>query len=474
MKIAFACSEAYPYIKVSGVSDLCGNLPIALSDFDNENEIKVFLPKYRTLNDDKGEIKYLTDFTVETYQGIKTVSLYNSKRNGVEFLFIEYDKYFDRNNIYGKYGADYNDNLERFSFFSRAVIEAIKKIEFKPDVIHCNSWQTALIFVYLNQFYKQCPLFRKTKKVYTIHNLSIQGVFPEEKWEVTGLDRSLFVPDKLEFWGKLNLKKGGLLYSDVITTVSKNYSREILTEEFGCGLEGVIRDKKDVLKGIKNGVDYEVWNPLTDKFTYNIHYDINDLSNKEKIKEIFLNKSNLVYKENEPLLCFIGIYNNDTGVELIKQKLDFIIELGVKVIFIGYGLKKYEDFFFNYQNKYYNELITIEGLPEDYIHKLIAASDIILSPSKFEPSGLFVLYALKYGTIPIARDVGALKDIVADDVNGFTFKYYDSDEFFNTIIKAVNVYKKNKEKWDSLMRNAMDKNQSWKEIAEKYVEIYKS
>lgn len=472
VKIAFVSSEASPYIKVSDLADVSGCLPKYIAKCNN-NEVKVFIPKYKIIDFKKYNLQFISKFSIPMYNGEKQGNIYSIyDDNGVEFIFIEYNIYFNRKHIYGNYGNDYPDNLERFVFFSKAVIEAIKILNLDFDVIHCNSWQTALVPVYINQFYRNDPIFRKIKIIFTIHNLSFQGLFPYDVWNMTGLDRSLFVPDIMEFWGKLNLTKGGLLYSDIITTVSESYKKEILTEEYGCGLEGILRDKEKILYGIMNGVDYDIWNPEIDKYNYEITYSICDLTGKSLIKKSLLEEFGFEYKKEIPLISFIGKLDEDSGLDIIEEALDTLLNMDIKLFFIGYGIKRYIDLLFIYQNKYPDKLTIIEDLPEEYIHKTLAASDILLVPSKYEPCGLYHLYGLKYGTIPVVGDAGGLKDTIENDITGFLVDIHSSEEMLICLKNVINIYKNDKNAWLKLMQNAMSKDFSWKKIAEKYIEIY--
>jgi len=469
VKIAFISPEASPYAKASEIADFTGYLPKAIYKTDNNNEIKVILPKYKSI--DNKDLNFVSQFTIPTYDGDRSGAIYSTFSEGVEFIFIEYNQYFDRKEIYGSYGNDYPDNLERFVFFSKAAIEVIKIINFKPDIIHCSSWQTALVSVFLDQFYKQDSAIRRAKRIYTIHNLSIQGQFPQDKWHITGLDRSVYVPDRLEFWGKINIKKGGLLFSDYITTISENYAKEIQLEEYGCGLEGVVRDKYDVLQGITSGVNYDIWNSETDKFTYGINYDINNLSGKEKIKEHLLRELNLDTKP-APLICFIGRYDDDSELELILSSLDKILGLNVKIIFAGNGHRRYGDQLFIYQNKNPETISVVEDFPDEYIHKILAASDMFLTSPKKGPCSPFLLYGMKYGTIPVARNLSLIKDIVKDGENGFVFDKYNSEHMMKAITKAITIYNGNKEEWITIMKNAMSKDLSWETVSKKYIELF--
>lgn len=478
MNIAYITSEISPFVKVSAVADVSGSLTKNLSKNDNINKIKIFIPKYKKIDEKlSGKLTLKTQVEVENYNGVIITNIYSYKVENypkIEYILIENKAYYNRDEIYGNYRNDYLDNLERYAFFSKATLETIKAIDFKPDIIHYNSWQTALIGVYIEELYKHDVSLKKAKKIYTTHDLSIQGLFSQELWYKLGLDRSLFVPDKMEFWGKINLEKAGLLYSDNIITVSEAYSKEILTEEFACGLEGVIRDRKNKLIGITNGIDFDIWNPKTDLYIENEYrYDIKSVENKFKYKDKFIKENKLI--SDKILTTFIGRFDTNRGFDLISEIIEtLILKYSMNFVFMGQGLNKYENFIISLKNKYPNNILHIDNFENDYLHKTIVSADMILLPSKYDPCNLTQMRCQRYGTIPIAKNISGQKDTIINEETGFLFENSDENELLKTIEKAISIKNNNEKKWLDIMSNAMKKDFSWETIKEKYVNLYKN
>ncbi|MCX5715651.1 MAG: glycogen synthase GlgA [Candidatus Omnitrophica bacterium] len=453
MKIAFVSSEMVPFAKTGGLADVSGSLPLGLEKYGSE--VKVFMPKYKT---------------------VKVVKNQTVIGKGIDVFFIENEKYFNRENLYGDRSGDYPDNLERFAYFSKAVLETLKKTGFKPDIVHCNDWQSALIPVYLKTIYKDNPFFANTKTVLTIHNLAYQGLFDKSLFPQTGLDWELFSIDGFEFYGKVNVLKAGIEFTDFINTVSPTYAGEIQTKEFGYGLEGVLQKRSDALFGILNGIDYDVWNPATDK---NIakNYDASSSDQKYLNKEDLQRSSGLTVDKNVPLIGIISRLADQKGLDLIADIIEKILKLKVQFILLGAGDDRYHVLFDGIAKKY--PKITSINLKFDAVlaQKIYAGCDMFLMPSRFEPCGLGQMICLRYGTVPIVRTTGGLKDTISEynestkQGNGFTFLDYSSAKLFDTIKRALSLYKK-KAAWLELVKRAMGYDFSLEHSAKEYLALY--
>jgi len=462
MKVLFVSSEAVPFAKTGGLADVSGSLPIFLEKLGLE--VKIAMPKYRAIK----------------LQGPKGIT-----GKHVEVFFIDNDKYFDRDQLYGDRYGDYPDNLERFAYFSKACLELLKKISagggpacgWKPDIIHCNDWQSSLIPVYLKTIFKNDPFYAGIKTILTIHNLAYQGVFDKSQFPQTGLGRDLFTIDGLEFYDKVNILKGGILFTDIITTVSPTYAKEIQTQEFGYGLEGVLKKRSDDLRGILNGIDYEVWNPKTDKNiarTYDAYTSEDKSINKEDLQRI----SGLKVDKNIPLIGIISRLAGQKGFDLIAAILADLLKGNVQLIVLGTGDDKYHVLLEKIAKMYPKK--TSINLTFDAVlaEKIYAGSDMFLMPSRFEPCGLGQLIALRYGTIPVVRLTGGLSDTIREynpktgEGNGFVFSTYESSELYAAISRGLKLYK-NKKAWSLLVKRAMGYDFSWESSARDYIKLYK-
>src|ERR1041384_1036612 len=423
MHIAFAASECVPFSKTGGLADVVGALPRALAALGHQ--VTVFVPKYRQtkLIGAQTLIRSLTIPFDDQYRFCSIVT--DGNHSGVSFCFVDYPPFFDREALYGTSSGDYPDNAERFALFSRAVLEA-SKILGVPDVFHCHDWQAALIPVLLRTQYAEDPAFRDVATVFTIHNMGYQGLFPPDTLPLLTLPWDLFTISKMEFFGNVNFLKGALVYSDFITTVSKKYSQEIQTAEFGFGLEGVLRDRAATVTGILNGVDYDEWSPQADKFTV-AHYSPQDLSGKAKDKQDLLAAFGV--RNADPKLPVIGIVSRfaaQKGFDLISQVADRLAREELIVGALGSGDKDYEALF-RRLNKQYPQRFAIKIAYDNKLaHKIEAGADMFLMPSRYEPCGLNQIYSLRYGTVPIVRATGGLDDTV-DEETGFKFREFSPD-----------------------------------------------
>lgn len=454
LKVLICASEAVPFAKTGGLADVIGSLPQALEELGLE--IKLILPKHKR-----------PQITAHSTTIGKNIEVY----------FMENDKFFAREGLYGDKDGDYPDNLERFSFFSSQCLALLKKINFKPDIIHTHDWQTALVPVYLKTIFKNDPFYQGIKTIFTIHNLGYQGLFSKELLPKTGLGWEIFSINGLEFYDKINLLKGGIVFSDFISTVSHTYSQEIQTKEFGYGLEGLLSQRKDHLFGIVNGIDYSLWNPETDSKLFKT-YSASNLGGKYINKEKLQEEVKLTKSKNSALIGMISRLVDHKGFDLIIEVIEDILKLDTQLVILATGEAKYHTFFENLAKKYKKTASINLKYDALLAQKIYAASDIFLMPSKYEPCGLGQLIALKYGAIPVVRATGGLKDTIVDydtdpkKGNGFVFEEYNPQVLLNTIKRAIKTYQ-NKKTWQSLVKRAMNCDYSWASSAKEYVKIYK-
>lgn len=457
MKIAICASEVVPFAKTGGLADVAGALPIALEHLGQE--VVVIMPGYKAVQNVKNiKVSRLNDKTSYSVIG-KNVKVY----------FIENDKYFNRDGLYGDKNGDHPDNLDRFSYYCKEGLNLLKEINFKPDVIHCHDWQAGLIPVYLKTTYCQDAFYKNIRTMFTIHNIGYQGLFPRQEFPKLGLDWSLFTMDTLEFYDKINILKGGLIFSDLITTVSSAYSKEIQTKEFGFGLESILLKRKESVFGILNGLDYSVWDPATDKFIAK-NYSLKTAADKGKCKEDLQKASNLPVKKDIPLFGIVSRLAEQKGFDLIAADMDKICKMKLQLVILGTGDLKYHQLLEGIVKKYPKVISLSLKFDDCLAHKIYAGSDIFLMPSKYEPCGLGQLISLKYGTIPLVFRTGGLADTVNKD-NGFIFDKYDAGVLLKTIKKSIEVFNDDK-KWSGLMLKAMKCDFSWEESARKYIELY--
>ena len=474
MNIAFAASEGVPFSKTGGLADVVGALPRALAALGHQ--VSVYLPRYRQTKLAKPAtvVRSITVPFDDEYRFPSVIS--GGSQSGVRFFFIEYPPYFDRDALYGTPAGDYPDNAERFALFSRAVLEA-SKILGAPHVFHCHDWQSALIPVLLRTIYADDPAFREVGTVLTIHNMGYQGLFPPDTLPLLMLPWDLFTMSKMEFFGQVNFLKGALVYSDYVTTVSKKYSQEIQTAEYGFGLEGVLRDRASTVTGILNGVDYDEWNPQTDRFTL-AKYSAQDFSGKAEDKQDLLAAFGVT--KADPKLPVIGIVSRfaaQKGFDLITQIANRLVREEMIIVALGAGDKAYEEMFQRLHKKFPNKIALNVAYDNALAHKIEAGADMFLMPSRYEPCGLNQIYSLKYGTVPIVRATGGLDDTIepwdarTGKGTGFKFTEYNGEALLQTIKQALEAYR-DQTSWQVLMRNGMSKDFSWSASAREYGKIY--
>lgn len=474
MKIVFAASECVPFAKTGGLADVVGALPPALAAIGHD--VTVYLPKYKQtkLADAKTVVRSVTVPFDDRYRFCSVVD--GGTHSGVKFYFIDYPPYFERDALYGTPLGDFRDNAERFALYSRAVLEACKVLGV-PDVFHCHDWQSALVPILLRSVYAEDPALRDVASVFTIHNMGYQGLFPPDTLALLMLPWDLFTIDKLEFYGKLNFLKGALVFSDFITTVSKKYSQEIQTAEYGFGLEGVLRGRAGTVAGILNGVDYNEWSPQVDKFIA-AHYSPEDLGGKAKCKQDLLAEFGVA--NADPRLPVIGIVSRfaaQKGFDLIAQVADRLAREDMIVVALGAGDKEYEDLFRRLNKQFPQKFAVKVAYDNKIAHKIEAGADMFLMPSRYEPCGLNQIYSLKFGTVPVVRATGGLDDTIENwdphtrKGTGFKFTEYSGEALLATLRAALQAFR-DKESWQTLMRNGMNKDFSWTASAREYVKIY--
>ncbi len=467
MKVLFATSEACPFAKSGGLADVCGALPKALRK--RMIGARVILPLYSSIGEEfRNKMTFVCNITVPVSWRIQYCGVFEAHENGVIYYFIDNEYYFKRSGLYGYY-----DDAERFTFFSRAVLEVIPHIGFKPDIIHCNDWQTALIPVFLSEMYKNDPFYADIKTVFTIHNIQYQGKYGMELYgDVLGLP---FGDEKIvEYDGCVNFMKGAIQCADKVTTVSPSYSKEILDPYFSFGLDSILKEFTYKTTGIINGIDYDDYNPETDKYIYK-NYSVDTLKDKKTNKKKLLNEMGLPETDN----AVIGIVSrlvSHKGIDLIKCVFEELLQADLSFVILGSGDNEYEEFF-KYMAKKYPEKVALKlGFDNALAHKIYAGADFFLMPSKSEPCGLAQLVALRYGTIPIVRETGGLNDTVSDsgdgEGNGFTFKNYNAHDMQNTVWRALAGYS-DKKGFEILKKRAMLCDNSWKSSSNMYVGLYK-
>lgn len=454
MKVLFAASEVWPFIKTGGLADVAYSLPKCLKS--SQIDIRVILPKHSLIKNEyllkakKIGSKEIWVSHHNEYLGIEKITYEN-----IIFYLVDNERYFKRDTIYGQW-----DDCERYTFFCKAVTECLDIINFKPDIIHCNDWQTALIPIYIKE--------RKLdiKSIFTIHNLRFQGFFYNDVIEkVLEISRNkYYYEDGIKYHDMISLLKGGVVYSDIVTTVSPTYSKEIKTSEYGEGIEGIFKKYEYKVYGILNGID---------KSTFKL-----PIKSKTVLKREFQEKMKLEIRDDIPLICFIGRLDRQKGIDLIIEKFDKILDLGVQFVLLGSGEKKYEEFFKRKEFEYKGRVISYIGFNSDLSEEIYAASDILLMPSLYEPCGLSQMIAMKYGCIPLVRETGGLKDTVfayneySEIGNGFSFANISSDEMYDIIKYAINIFI-NKRKWNKLIISAKKTDNSWETSAKEYKKLYK-
>jgi starch synthase len=474
MNIVFAASECVPFAKTGGLADVVGALPQALTELGHS--VSVYLPKYKQtkLPDAKVLLPSITVPFDDQYRFCSVLD--GGKRAGVQFYFIDYPPFFDRDALYGTPAGDYPDNAERFALYCRAVLEASKVLGV-PEIFHCHDWQSALVPILLRTSYKADPVFRSTRTVFTIHNIGYQGLFPPDTLPLLMLPWDLFTIDKMEYWGKVNFLKGALVFSDHITTVSRKYAQEIQSSEYGFGLEGVLKSRAGSLTGILNGVDYSEWSPERDKNIVR-QYSPENLEGKKECKYDLLRQFGMEGVSIDlPVVGIVSRFAAQKGFDLIAEIVHDLARLPLVVTALGSGDKEYQDLFLQLHKQFPGKIAVKVAYDNALAHKIEAGADMFLMPSRYEPSGLNQMYSLKYGTVPIVRATGGLDDTIepwdsaTGKGTGFKFSAYSGVALLNCIHESLRAYK-DQAGWRQLMLNGMSKDFSWTASAREYVKIY--
>ena len=474
MKIAMLSSEIAPFAKTGGLADVLGTLSVALEK--RGNDITLIMPAYRcVLNGPFALDETGMQLTVPLGGSVQAASVFEARLGqNVSVYLVRADRYFDRDFLYGTPYGDYPDNAERFTFFSRAALEILRRHH--AEIVHCHDWQTALGIVFLKAQGSRYPEIASAKTVLTAHNLGFQGIFRESSWPLLNLDRSYFSPQYLEFYGNINFLKSAIALADKITTVSPTYAQEIMSAEQGFGLQGVLRQRAADVTGILNGVDYSEWNPEVDPFIAR-RYSANDLVGKRICKDKLQGSLRLPVKSTVPVFGMISRLTSQKGFDLIQKVFDRMMEQELQLVLLGSGELRYEDFFVTAAARFPEKFAVRTGFDEALAHRIEAGADIFLMPSLYEPCGLNQMFSLKYGTIPIVRAIAGLKDTVIDydaesgKGTGFVFDRYDSLALWQSIERALQVFAE-KRSWNALIHRAMGMDFSWDRSAQAYSQLY--
>ncbi len=474
-KILFATSEAVPFIKTGGLADVAGSLPKSFNK--EEFDVRVILPKYACMKQEwKEKLEYITNFYMDYNWKGRYVGIFKLELDGITFYFIDNEEYFNGDK---PYTSDALWDIERFGYFSRAVLSVLPVIGFKPDIIHCHDWQTGLLPVYLHQFQFAGDYYQGIKTVMTIHNLKFQGVWGmKDIRNITGLPEYYFTSDRLDVFQDANLLKGGIVFADKVTTVSNTYAEEIKTPFYGEHLDGLMNARSGSLSGIVNGIDYDEYNPQTDgwlKYKYSV-----ENFRKEKVKnKVALQEELGLEKDAKKMM--IGIVSRLTdqkGFDLVAHVFDELCQDNIQLVVLGTGDERYENMFRHFAWKYPNKVSANIFYSEAMSHKIYGSCDAFLMPSLFEPCGLSQLMSLRFGTVPIVRETGGLKDTVEPyneyekTGTGFSFMNYNAHEMMNTVRYAEKIYYEKKRDWNKIVERAMKKDFSWSSSAKQYEELY--
>lgn len=464
MRVAMCSSEVFPFSKTGGLADVCGALPLALRKLDVN--VDIFLPHYRGVHEAGFEVQSLNNFLA--------VAKLDER---VHVYFITHEGHFNRDGLYGDQEGDFADNLERFKFYCIHVLEALKIIPERPDVIHCHDWQTALIPIYLKEHYRQDAFYVSIKTMLTIHNLAFQGLFPKEDYKILELPEKLFTHEIFEFYDQVNLLKAGIMYADIVSTVSPRYAQEIQGEALGCGLHGALKHLPHDVVGILNGLDYDIWNPQKDDLIaapYQAkNYEIPKARNKVQLQQIV----GLPVKKEVPLYGFVGRLSHQKGIDFIVETLDVMLPKDMQVVIQGVGDDESIQQLQDLAKRFPTHIAIQLKFDEALAHQIYAGSDLFLMPSRFEPCGLSQLISLAYGTIPVVFQTGGLADTIvpfeakSGKGNGFMFDRYEIDNFV-TVLKEAGETFHHKDLWRQLIGNAFASRFPWDQSAQAYKNIY--
>lgn len=457
MRVLVVASEMAPFVKTGGLADVMGALPAALASLGDE--AAVVLPYYKSVRAQKFSIERVADDAwCAAYPG-----------SGGRVYFIEHAAYFNRDGLYQDNDRDYSDNLERFAWFCRRALSLTKELSWRPDCIHAHDWQAALVPVYLKTLRAADPFYQGISTILTVHNLAYQGIFPASQLQKSGLPERLFSVDGLEFFGKINLLKAGIIFSDAVTTVSETYSKEIRTKEFGCGLDGVLRGRSGHVWGILNGLDYAVWNPETDPYIAH-HYSPAAIQGKYRDKEALQKLCGFPPRQAIMLAGFVARLVDQKGIDLVLDTLERMVAMPLQAVFLGSGQKQYLRALRKFAHTHPDAVSVHTGMNERLAHMIYAGSDIYLMPSRFEPCGLSQMISMAYGSIPVVHKTGGLADTVTGE-NGFIFEEYSGSDFLGCVSSAWESYR-DTARWRQRIAAAMGARFSWDAAARKYHRLY--
>ena len=475
MNILFISPEVFPFAKTGGLADVAGSLPEAVAK--KGHKASTILPYYQLVRKNGFKpVVFKKNIPLRINNREESFNLLLLKHNGVDVYFIEKNEYYDREFLYGTPQGDYKDNAFRFGFYAKAILASIPYIG-RQDVFHCNDWQSGLVPLYIKAHHKDDPLFSNVKILFTIHNMAYQGLFVKDVVPYLDISWDLFNQDGVEFWDKLSFMKAGMVFSDAISTVSKGYSKEILTPEFGCGLDGLLKSREKDLYGIVNGVDYSIWNPAVDQFIAK-KFNEKDLKGKIECKKDLSESFEIKYNAKRPIIAMITRLAEQKGIDLVVNIMKDLLKDSDFVI-LGFGEEKYNKIFQEMAKKYKGKVGVSIKFDNALSHKMEAGSDMFLMPSRYEPCGLNQMYSLKYATVPVVRAVGGLDDTIHNfnpatkKGNGFKFKDATNKAFLGAIKKAVAAFK-DKKLWDELLKNCVSCDFSWESSAEQYLKLYKN
>ncbi len=478
IKILFVVSEAAPFARTGGLGDVAGALPKALRTLGHD--VRLIMPLYRAVDRTRHElVTAASGVEVPTGAGTQRVELLEGRlSDGLPVYFVRHDPSFDRDGLYqAPSGGEFPDNAERFALFCSGVLEACRTLALRPDLLHAHDWQTALLPVYLNTVLRHNPLFQGMGTVFTIHNLGYQGLFAREALPRLGLPWDLFTPAALEFYGQVNLLKGGLVFADLLTTVSRRYSQEIQQPEQGFGLDGVLRERRRDLFGILNGIDPDEWNPAIDSHIA-ARYSSADRSGKARCKQDLQTRLGLPVRADVPVLGAISRLAGQKGLDLLRDIMGELLSLDVQLVLLGSGDKGLEAAFLELAARHRSKLGVRIGFDTALSHQIEAGADLFLMPSRYEPCGLNQMYSLAYGTVPVVRATGGLDDTIVPfdpatgQGNGFKFQEATPEAFFHALRQALGLFAQ-KTHWDRLMANAMAEDFTWDRSAREYEHLYR-
>ncbi len=471
LKVLIVASEAAPFIKSGGLGDVVGSLPKALKA--QGVDVRVVIPRHMSIkNSEMNDVNYVGEFDVRLFWRVQRAKIL-VKPQEMPVYFIENDFYFGRGDLYG-----YGDDNERFAFFGKAVLDMMAMLDFYPDVLHCNDWQTGPVCLYLKEIYSKMVYYSKIKTLFTIHNLQYQGNFDKSTMEVLGAPYYCYENGSVEFYNNVSYMKMGLVYADRISTVSATYAEEIQTWEYGYGMDGILRSRKEDLSGIINGIDYAANDPETDR-RISFSYTVEDLEGKGKNKGVLQDRLGLERREG-PIVAMITRLADQKGLDILSHVFHEIMQRDIQFVLLGTGETRFEYFFREMARQYPGRASINLFFDEILAQQIYAGADLFLMPSRFEPCGLGQMFSLRYGTVPIARKTGGLADTVCPydtktkEGNGFLFESYDGGGILWALDQALGVYYQGGEEWNHVVRNAMNSNYSWASSATKYIALYEA